>query len=104
MDPSSHGGLPLRLTLAWTDRPTKALQQDLDLIVTKPDGKKIVGNHFLKRLSAFPTDHRNNVEQVIIDAPDAGTYTIYVLAYNTPFEDQGFSLVLTGKLTSAFLP
>lgn len=101
---TAEPGIPLRLTLAWTDRPTKALQQDLDLILITPGAKKIVGNHFLKRLSAFPTDHRNNVEQVIVEEPEAGTYTVSVLAYNTPFEDQGFSLVVTGKLTSEFLP
>jgi hypothetical protein len=98
-------GVPLRATLCWTDKPGKGLQQELDLVVTFPDGKKkLVGNHLLKRLSAFPTDHRNNVEQVIIEKPEAGNYTINVLAYNTPFEDQGFSLVVTGKLMSDFLP
>jgi len=97
-------GMPLRVTLAWTDKPGKGLQQDLDLIITLPGGKKMVGNHFLKRISAFPTDHRNNVEQVFIDAPEPGDYTINVLAYNTPFEDQGFGLVVTGKLTTDFLP
>ncbi len=99
-------GFPLCVTLAWTDKPGKGMQQDLDLIVTRPDGKKVVGNHFLKRISAFPTDHRNNVEQVYIKDADLqpGNYTINVLAYNTPFEDQGFSLVVTGKLTTDFLP
>jgi serine protease AprX len=104
-------GIPLRITLAWTDKPGKGLQQDLDLMLklpegmTMPDGKKkAVGNHFLARHPAFQTDHRNNVEQILIADPEPGFYTINVLAYNTPFEDQGFSLVVTGKLTSDFLP
>ncbi|HEX8000791.1 MAG TPA: S8 family serine peptidase [Pyrinomonadaceae bacterium] len=103
---SVEKGLPLCVTLAWTDKPGKGMQQDLDLVVTRPNGKKIVGNHFLKRLSAFPNDRRNNVEQIHIKDADLepGTYVINVLAYNTPFEDQGFSLVVTGKLTSDFLP
>ena len=40
----------------------------------------------------------------MIDTPEPGEYRIHVLAYNTPFENQGFSLVATGKLASDWLP
>lgn len=97
-------GLPLRVTLAWTDRPNPGLQQDLDLMILAPGGQRLVGNPTLKRPSFQANDRRNNVEQIVVENPEPGPYRIHVLAYNTPFEDQGFSLVVTGKLTSDLLP
>jgi hypothetical protein len=97
-------GLPLRVTLAWTDPPGPGLQQDLDLLVVTPGNKRIAGNHAMKRSLGQVHDRRNNVEQVVIDEPVADVYQIHVLAYNTPFGSQGFSLAVTGKLTSELLP
>jgi subtilisin family serine protease len=99
-----EAGMPFRVTLAWTDKPGHGLQQNLDLVVVAPDGQRFVGNNQLRRRSFEQWDRDNNIETVTIAAPLAGFYTIHVLAYNTPFENQGFSLVTTGKLTSEFLP
>jgi subtilisin family serine protease len=101
---SVEPGLPLLVTLTWTDRAGHGLQQDLDLVVIDPDGKRTVGNHELTRGPWAKTDHRNNAERVCIDSPVEGDYAIHVIAYNTPFENQGFSLVVTGKLNSDLLP
>ncbi len=99
-----ESGLPLLVTLAWTDKPGHGLQQNLDLTLVKPDGTKILGNHLMQRPSWSPRDRRNNVQQVVIVEPEPGPYLIHVIAYNTPFENQGFSLVATGKLTTDLLP
>ncbi len=101
-----EAGLPLRVTLAWTDKPAHGLQQDLDLAVIAPGNKRMMGNPNMTRGSWAKSDHRNNLEQVVIAEPEAGKYVIQVLAYNTPYEkeNQGFSLVVTGKLTSDLLP
>jgi serine protease AprX len=97
-------GLPLQVTLAWTERPDHGLQQDLDLVVLTPSGKRLPGNPSLARGPWAKTDHRNNLEQVIVDDPEPGEYRLQVLAYNTLYEDQGFSLVVAGRLMSDLLP
>lgn len=99
-----EAGLPLHLTLAWTERPDHGLQQDLDLIVVTPSGTRVPGNPNMARGPWAKTDHRNNLEQVVIDDPEPGEYRIQVLAYNTIYENQGFGLAVTGKLASDLLP
>ncbi|HEX9963121.1 MAG TPA: S8 family serine peptidase, partial [Pyrinomonadaceae bacterium] len=99
-----EAGMPLRVTLAWTDKPGHGLQQNLDLVVVAPDNQRFAGNKQLRQRSFEKSDRDNNIETVNIASPVAGTYTIYVLAYNTPFENQGFSLVATGKLPGELLP
>jgi len=99
----AEGG-PLRATLTWTDRPTHGLQQDLDLVIVTPSGARLLGNPNLTRGPWAKTDHRNNVEQIIVAQPEPGVYQVNVIAYNTLFENQGFALVVTGRLTSQLLP
>lgn len=73
---------PLVATLAWTDPPAvpgvaKTLVNDLDLVVTAPDGRTYLGNdNYLKGNK----DDQNNIERVVIPAPQPGTYTIEVKA------------------------
>jgi serine protease AprX len=99
-----EAGLPLRVTLAWTDRPDHGLQQSLDLVVVPPTAKRLPGNPKLVRVPGQKSDHFNNLQQVIVDPPEPGEYQIQILAYNTLYEAQGFSLVATGKLASDLLP
>ncbi|HET9209762.1 MAG TPA: S8 family serine peptidase [Thermoanaerobaculia bacterium] len=99
-----EAGLPLRLTLAWTDRPDHGLQQSLDLVVVSPAGKRLPGNPRLVRVPGQKSDHFNNLQQVVVEEPEPGEYVIQILAYNTLYEAQGFSLVATGKLASDLLP
>ncbi len=67
---------PLKATLVWTDAPSPAnvgtLQNTLYLQVVQPDGTVIDGD-----VTPFPTA-TNNVQQVLINAPAPGTYTIRV--------------------------
>ena len=73
-------GSPFKATLAWTD-PSVApgslhpLVNNLDLVVKDPNGQLWLGNSFL---TAGKPDHVNNVEEVYVPQPEAGTYTIYV--------------------------
>jgi serine protease AprX len=87
----------LRVCLAYTDLPNRALQNDLNLIVEGPDESKFRGNaHLPDGLTAF--DSENNVEVVRITNPPAGIYRIQVLASNILQGPQDYALVVTGAL------
>ncbi len=65
---------PFTATLVWTDPPAapgaaKTLVNDLDLVVTAPDGKKYAAK-----------DHQNNAERVVVPYPEPGVYTVEVKA------------------------
>jgi len=77
-DPS----LPVKVTLAWVDPPgtpgaNSNLVNNLDLIVQDSSGKNYYGNDFSGQ---GQIDKINNVEQVSIQVPKAGEYTIKVRA------------------------
>lgn len=99
-----QAGLPLSITLAWTDRPDHGLQQSLDLVVLSPSGQKIQGNQGLVRPAGQKADHFNNLQRVQVPEPEPGVWSINVLAFNTLHEPQGFSLVATGKVGADWLP
>ena len=112
---------PLKLTLSWTDYPgmpdgaprapklddetswnPAQLVNDLDLGVS--DGAvSYLGNAFADGKSApgGKPDRRNNVEQVLIDKPGPGPYTVTVSAAHILQGPQDFALVVTGKWQSA---
>jgi serine protease AprX len=95
----SNGDQPLRVMLAWTDPPAslssgKQLVNDLDLLVTGPDGQIYWGN------GAASGDHVNNVEGIIIPNPAPGAYTVEVRAHNVPVDTQPYALVVGGAITS----
>ena len=96
-------GMPLRITICWTDSPHHGLQNHIDLMVQPPKGPFFIGNDHLKRADWAKSDRFNNVERIVVDKPTAGTWTIIVNASNTPYPTQGFSLVVTGKGLSDFL-
>ncbi len=100
------GASEFKVTLAWDDYPATpnadpALVNDLDLVVTDPSS----GRHYPWTLdpdnpsnAAVRTaeDHTNNIEQVYVANPAAGTWTIEVYGYNVPESPQPFSLVGDG--------
>ncbi|HXF86427.1 MAG TPA: S8 family serine peptidase [Anaerolineales bacterium] len=104
-------GGPLKVTLVWTDYPSTDtasvnLVNDLDLTVTGPSGT-FRGNVFSGGWSVTggSADRRNNVENVYIQNPAAGTYTVTVSGYNIPNGPQKFALVVDGgSLGSAPTP
>jgi len=100
-------GQSLRATLAWTDFPSTPaagtnLNNDLDLEVSGPSGT-FRGNVFSAGQSTpgGTADRLNNVEQVSVNAPVAGTYTLTVRAFNVPSSAQPFALVIAGDVTAA---
>uniref|UniRef100_A0A182DWC7 Subtilase SubHal from Bacillus halmapalus n=2 Tax=Sutcliffiella halmapala TaxID=79882 RepID=A0A182DWC7_9BACI len=95
---TAQAGKPLKISLVWSDAPgsttaSLTLVNDLDLVITAPNGTKYVGNDFTAPYDNN-WDGRNNVENVFINAPQSGTYTVEVQAYNVPVGPQTFSLAI----------
>jgi hypothetical protein len=95
----------LKITLVWNDSPAapgaaKALVNDLDLQVVDNAAmvyKPWVLNHFPHRDSLQldakrAEDHLNNIEQVSLQTPTPGMYTIKVKGYSIAEAPQGFSI------------
>lgn len=96
----------LKVTLAWTDVPAapgaeKVLVNDLDMTVTAPGGVMtyqpwILSTYphpdSLARVARRGEDHRNNIEQITIDKPSGGLYTIAVRGYDVSSGPQEFSV------------
>ncbi len=88
---------PFRVTLAWTDFPSNpavggGLVNQLRLSVIAPNGTVTQGN---------PAN--NNVQQVVIDTPQVGNYTVRVSGINVPTlasvgQRQDFAVVVSGGL------
>jgi serine protease AprX len=88
-------GLPLKVTLVWTDPPGERLQNDLDLIVRRADGTERHGN-MVPGAQGF--DRLNNVEQVLWENFPAGPFTVLVRAHRNTFPGQTFALVVRGGM------
>jgi subtilisin family serine protease len=88
--------VPLRIVLVFTDFPGATLINNLNLIVTAPDGSKYVGNQ--KIGDPIVLDAKNNVEVVHIDKPQTGTWKIEIVGANVPKGPQDFALVYMGHL------
>jgi hypothetical protein len=98
-------GTPFKVTLAWSDyRGTtsagKMLVNDLDLEVAGPGGVAYRGNVFGAgwSITGGLRDSRNNLENVFVRYPAAGTWTVAVRAYNVPQGPQPFAVVAAGQL------
>lgn len=109
---TSNGGVPLKATIAWTDpagtvpaatvnNRTAILVNDLDLRITGTSGTTLPWKLDPNNPSAAATKADNtvdNVEQVLIPTPSAGTYTISVTHKGTlQGGSQAFSLIVTGE-------
>ena len=87
---------PLRIALAYSDFPAPTLVNNLNLIVTAPDGRRLAGN---QRAGATPTpDVSNNTEVVHVAKPAAGRWQVEVVGSNVPNGPQEFALVILGHL------
>jgi serine protease AprX len=99
----STAGSPFKVTLAWSDYPSttsasKNLVNDLDLIVTAPDGTRYLGNVFAGGWSqpAGAADRTNNLENVYVQSAATGSWIIEVRGFNVPSGPQPFALVIAG--------
>lgn len=90
----------LNICLAYTDLPARALQNNLNLFVQKPDNTKVVGNAQLPMSLNIP-DPDNNVEVVRLQNAAAGTYIIQISATNLLRGPQDFAMVVTGENLSS---
>jgi hypothetical protein len=99
----ASGAKVLKLTLVWDDYPgdplaANALVNDLDLVVTGPDGKQYYP-WTLDPLSPEKgaeqrrTDHTNNVEQVFVENPAKGRWLVTVWGTTVPQPHQTYSLI-----------
>ncbi|MBM4248634.1 MAG: hypothetical protein FJ149_04240 [Euryarchaeota archaeon] len=93
----------LKVTLVWTDAPGTpaapvALVNDLDLVVTDPDGNVYRGNNFVNGQSVpgGSADGRNNVEGLLLRTPRPGRYFVNVSAGSVPVGPQDYALVVSG--------
>jgi|GEM_PF-6093486 len=119
MKVTSDGSSPLKATIVWTDpapAPTSltnlgvlndrkpALVNNLDVWVTGPDGQTIYHPWTLDPANPANSATRtkknqvDNVEQVLIDAPAPGDYTIHIGHTGNPFT-QPYSLLVSGVKT-----
>jgi hypothetical protein len=86
----------LRITMAYTDAPARALQNNLSIIVNHIEsGIKWMGNQELADALTLP-DPDNNVERVLIGNAQPGTYFIQTVVSNMLKPPQDFALVVTG--------
>ena len=99
------GGESIDITLAWNDREGSAsadqnasrLVNDLDLVVTSPDGSIYNGNNFANGISQLngQKDLLNNLERVRLPSTQSGTWSIRI-GHAGGFA-QDFSLVMSGN-------
>lgn len=106
----------LKVLLCWTDKPApanaaKALVNDLDLTLTHTASAQswqpwVLNSAAVKdSLLLLPVrtrDSLNTVEQVSLDAPQAGDYTITVNGYSVPAGTQAFYVVYQWDSTGSF--
>ena len=108
------GTSELKATIAWDDPPgapntAPELVNDLDLVAISPGGGT---THYPWTLDPTPgnegnpavrtqPDRANNIEQVVVDSPVAGTWTIQVSGYSVPTGPQVFSLATTPDFNTA---
>ncbi|MBB3967423.1 S8 family peptidase [Mucilaginibacter phyllosphaerae] len=105
----------LKVSLAWIDPPAQlntpaALINDLDLYITTPTGTTLLP----WALSAYPAtdslltparmqrDSLNNTEQVTLQNPAAGIYTVYVQGRKITQGPQAFSIAWQTSLVNQF--
>ncbi|MFI4942836.1 MAG: Calx-beta domain-containing protein, partial [Burkholderiales bacterium] len=98
-------GTPLKVTLVWSDYPGdmaafKMLVNNLDLEVSGPGGAFYRGNVFGGgwSIAGGLVDDTNNVENVYVQTPAAGSWTVTVRGFNVPQGPQPFALVVAGQL------
>lgn len=96
-----EGAADLRVMLAWNDKEgttnsKRSLINDLDLIIENEDSiilPWVLDADAPSLTATRATDNLNNMEQVTIDEPTAGTYTIRVEGTAVASDAQEFALV-----------
>src|SRR5690606_2671994 len=95
----------LKLMLYWHDKeagiyPEKALINDLDIELIAPDGTSYypwilnTDPAHVADLATRGIDTLNNIEQITIDLPTAGDYTVIVRGSNEPYGKQRYFVTI----------
>ncbi|MDP6742300.1 MAG: S8 family serine peptidase [Candidatus Thalassarchaeaceae archaeon] len=102
----THGWQQLKVVLSWSDYrgstwASTQLQNDLDLVVTAPDGTTTyLGNVFQngRSTSGGSADDTNNVEVVLIDQAQKGVWTVSVsdVRHGGQKSEQTYALAIRG--------
>ncbi len=104
--------ISVEITLVWSDYPGIAncrvcLVNDLDLVVTAPDGTQYVGNQYVganpgeSEPNPSGSDHTNNVESVlVISNVQAGLWNVAISGNDVPNGPQSYALVMTGGIAT----
>jgi hypothetical protein len=104
----------LKITLVWSDTPAaanaeQALENDLDLELRKEDEIWLpwvlnVAPHLdsLNLPSVRKKDHINNVEQITVENPTAGSYDIFVNSFQSSTSAQIFNLAYQWDTMESF--
>ena len=106
------GDRPLELALVWTDPPGQAdadhpLVNDLDLVVTSPSGTVLRGNvvegGWSRPDPGELRDRDNNVEVVRVEHPQAGSWSVEVVAVDAALppaglDGQDFAIAAAGDV------
>ena len=101
----SRGNTPFKAVLTWSDYPgstwsSTQLQNNLDMVITAPDGTIYKGNDFANGRSTTggDADNVNNVEVVLIDQADSGVWSVRItdVAHGGQRSDQPFALAVRG--------
>lgn len=100
------GTAQVRFMVYWSDveaaaNASPALVNDLDLVVTDPSNNELMpwildptpNTTTLNQPATTGEDHLNNVEQVLINAPEAGSYDIDITGFNVPMGPQEYYVV-----------
>lgn len=100
----------LRVTMVFNDAPATvgaafAPVNDLDLEVISPMGVSYKGNVFLNGASTSGgvADAINNVEQIHVETPEIGVWTVRINAPAVNMGPQGYAIVTTGAVLDADL-
>jgi len=107
------GTSELKGTLGWTDVPgtpnvDPALVNDLDIIAIGPDG-----THYPWTLDPMnPGEDAlrvgpntiDNIEQVYVESPESGTWTIEIQGTSVPEGPQIFSVAVSPEISGALIP
>ncbi len=99
--PVTKAGRTLRVVMAYSDFPGKGLINNLNLVVTAPDGTRHVGNlatgasgasGATGASGALAMDTRNNVEVVQVAKARKGAWTVTVIASNVVQGPQDYAI------------
>jgi len=89
---------PLCMVMAYSDYPGETLINNLNLLLTDPNGRRYVGNG--PAGGTLEMDSKNNVEAVRVKKPAKGTWALRIIASNVPHGPQRYALALSGHLSA----